>query len=629
MKKIFLLSVLLLVSFKLNAQISSAGSGDWSSNSTWVGNLVPTSANDVIIGIGHTVTIDDGNAACNNLSFSDATAHLAMGLSSSILSVYGNITLAPLVGSGATATAVLTGDVVSAINVDNGGSAYLAVVLAFSGGGGTGLTANATVAGGVVTGITVTNGGSGYTTAPTVNIFPTHTIFTAWPAGAKIKFTGSANQTLSGWSTAAFTTSFDEIIIDKSAGKVSTGTSNMRFQIGKSMEIINGTFELSSTDDIEGRSYNGSASSPTITIQAGATFNMVGSSSHIRRFSNLTEEASKIGKMTVYGTANLGSSSSNRINFGGIDIESGGIVEMATGRSTAASTFNPGVITVKSGGTFKNSLSTTNFWYNNLTIPPAVIINSGGEYEVAATSTMLPQGGITQNNGSSFRYSSSGITSMHSGIPSYKTLILSGAGSKSLGVNTSIEEALQLSGTFTNLSLNGFTLTYNTAARLRYGAFGQATAQTTKDAEWPALGGPQNVQIYNTGGVTLHDNRTIPGTLTLTLGQFDNNGSADDKVLTLGDGATISRAKGSLSSAPIFGTSVNISYTSALENVTTGNEMPSTSSVLNNLEYISTQGVTLGGNVTVNGTLAFSAGASSITTNANTLTLASIRNYYR
>ena len=627
MRTIFTVLILGLVfsSMMLSQTITSAASGNWSSTSTWTGGSVPTSTNDVQIAAGHTVIIDDANAVCNSMTFGDATAHLAMGSSSSVLSVYGNMTLATLAGSGATATAVLTGDAISAINVTAGGSGYVAVVVAITLGGGSGASATGVLSGGVVTSVTLNSGGSGYTSTPTVNIYPTHALFTSWAAGAKIKFTGTAaTQTLSGWGPNAFSTSFDSIVVDKSSGKVVAGAgTNMRFGIGSGLDVVAGTFELGSTDDIEGRTFDGSPSSPVFVIRSGATFNMVGGASHIRRSSNTGEESSKIGKLTVYGTATLGAASSNRVNFSGIDVESGGIVEMATGKSTAAGDFNPGLITVKNGGTFKNSLSTTAFWYNNVTTPPSVTVNSGGEYECAATSTTIPQGGITQNSGSTFRFSSGSATTLPAAITSYKNLILSGAGSKTLGVNTTIEEALQLSGSFTTLGLNSFTLTYNSGAVLRFGASGQATAQTTHDTEWPAVSGPQNIQVYNSGGVTLHSDRTISGTVTLTLGTFDNDGSANDKTLTMADGSTISRARGALSVAPTFASTVNLAYTSTVENVTTSFEMPSSSSVLNNLSVTGSQGMTMGSNVTVNGTLSFGGSSGSITSNSNTLTLAS------
>jgi hypothetical protein len=73
-------------------------------------------------------------------------------------------------GSGAAATAVLTSNAVTSVNVTNGGTLYgSAPTVVFSGGGGTGATGTATVSGGIVTAVTVGNGGTGYTTPPTVS----------------------------------------------------------------------------------------------------------------------------------------------------------------------------------------------------------------------------------------------------------------------------------------------------------------------------------------------------------------------------------------------------------------------------------------------------------------------------
>ncbi len=62
-------------------------------------------------------------------------------------------------------------DVVASVTVTSGGAGYTSEpTVAFSGGGGTGATASATVTGGAVTAITVTNPGSGYTSDPTVTL---------------------------------------------------------------------------------------------------------------------------------------------------------------------------------------------------------------------------------------------------------------------------------------------------------------------------------------------------------------------------------------------------------------------------------------------------------------------------
>jgi formylglycine-generating enzyme required for sulfatase activity len=73
----------------------------------------------------------------------------------------------------ATATAVLTGNSVTSINVTSSGSGYTtAPTVTISGGGGSGAAATATVSGGVVTAIKVTEAGSGYTGIPMVTIAP-------------------------------------------------------------------------------------------------------------------------------------------------------------------------------------------------------------------------------------------------------------------------------------------------------------------------------------------------------------------------------------------------------------------------------------------------------------------------
>ncbi|MEK7399885.1 MAG: DUF2589 domain-containing protein [Candidatus Poribacteria bacterium] len=58
---------------------------------------------------------------------------------------------------------------VSSVAVTNGGAGYTsAPTVAFTGGGGTGATATATISGGAVVGVNVTNPGTGYTSAPGV-----------------------------------------------------------------------------------------------------------------------------------------------------------------------------------------------------------------------------------------------------------------------------------------------------------------------------------------------------------------------------------------------------------------------------------------------------------------------------
>ncbi|SDJ63214.1 hypothetical protein [Chryseobacterium jejuense] len=118
-------------------------------------------------------------------------------------------------GISATATATISGGVVTGITINNGGSGYLTAptVNLYGGGsivnGGTKARATANITNGVLTGITINNGGSGYTSTPTVVIsggnkgmlFPNLNITSlsnttspvASPANALIGFNGGTN----------------------------------------------------------------------------------------------------------------------------------------------------------------------------------------------------------------------------------------------------------------------------------------------------------------------------------------------------------------------------------------------------------------------------------------------------
>lgn len=75
-----------------------------------------------------------------------------------------------LTGSGATATAAVSGGAVSSVTVTNPGSGYTVPPSVIFGGSGTGAVGTATVANGQVTAIAVTTPGTGYSTAPTVTL---------------------------------------------------------------------------------------------------------------------------------------------------------------------------------------------------------------------------------------------------------------------------------------------------------------------------------------------------------------------------------------------------------------------------------------------------------------------------
>jgi HYDIN/CFA65/VesB family protein/type IX secretion system substrate protein len=113
-----------------------------------------------------------------------------------------------------------------------------------------------------------------------------------------------------------------------------------------------------------------------------------------------------------------------------------------------------------------------------------------------------------------------------------------------------------------------------------------------------------NLTVNDAAGVILGSGgATVNGTLTLTNGTLDNS----TNNVTMANGTTISRTGGSLTAVPVFGTSVNVSYPGSSV-VTTGSEIPSSSTVLNDLTVNDAAGVVLGSSATVNGTLALTNG---------------------
>jgi hypothetical protein len=399
--------------------------------------------------------------------------------------------------------------------------------------------------------------------------------FTSWTAGAKFRFTGyAATQSVTNLNTISTTPypfRINEIVIDKGAGKFITSAAggNYKFGIGTSLEVVKGTFEIASTDDIEGRDIAGSASTPTIIVRAGALFNMVGSSSYIRRGNFTGDDSEKLGKMTIYGEVYLASSTTSRLSFTNIDIESGGILYIPTGRGWAVNCFNPGTLTVKNGGTFRNGV-TTNIWYANPTTPTIMDLQDGGIFVTYSGTTPFPPN-IT-NNGT-VKYAASTFDQTITDV-NYSRLELSYTG----GFNKN--------WTLAGSRVISDSLETNNSAILVLSA---ASAQ----------------------------NLTVNGTLRLTSGSVNN--SNPNVTLTLGSGAEISKATGTISNAPTFSGTINLKYSSS-SLVTAGLEMPSGAGVLNNLSVTGTGGIVLASSPTVNGSLSLSGGK--ITLGSNNLTAA-------
>lgn len=146
-------------------------------------------------------------------------------------------------------------------------------------------------------------------------------------------------------------------------------------------------------------------------------------------------------------------------------------------------------------------------------------------------------------------------------------------------------------------SYNKLNVTFNNAAN--WIISGNASQVTT------GLPGTVNaLTINNASGVALSAATTASAALTLTAGILNTT----TNNITLGTGATITRSGGSLSAIPVFGTTVNVTYAQHTSAITTGNELPATTTILNNLTVNTSNGVNLNAARTVNGTITLTNG---------------------
>lgn len=131
---------------------------------------------------------------------------------------------------------------------------------------------------------------------------------------------------------------------------------------------------------------------------------------------------------------------------------------------------------------------------------------------------------------------------------------------------------LQIGGVFSAPYLGTFTPGTGT---IEYNGSGNQSILSYSDLGNEAY---YNLSISTGGTKTLSATTTVTGTLTLTEGSL-----ANENFLTMANGTTISRSLGSLGSAPTFEGTVNLIYTGSSP-ITTGNEMPISAGVLNNLK---------------------------------------------
>ncbi len=269
----------------------------------------------------------------------------------------------------------------------------------------------------------------------------THNAFSSWSSGAKLRFAGNEPIQLIRnlyKDASTFSSSFIELVIDKPLGKVTTEDS-VRLNIGSSIDIVSGIMELGYRADIEGRNLTGiSSTTPTITIQAGGKFEMIGSLSHIR--SGTSSSMNPIGKMTVYGVAILRTTSSLGMSIGGIDVKSGGTLYFDSFTSSYPNLVKTGIVNIENGGKTQIN-SVVPFWHS----ASSVNLQSGGNYIINSSPSNVDYSfPLTFTNNGAIEYGYSGNQAIKT--LAYCGLKISGSGSKSLNGNITVNENLVING---------------------------------------------------------------------------------------------------------------------------------------------------------------------------------------
>ena len=256
--------------------------------------------------------------------------------------------------------------------------------------------------------------------------------------------------------------------------------------------------------------------------------------------------------------------------------------------------FNSGTITV--GG----SVTTANADADNVSTltmstgaqTGTLILSGATPFSLSLTGTNT----ISLNGTSALvNYNSAGAQTVYA--TSYTNLTLSGSGAKTI-TGATINGILSMEGTAT---ATGSSPAFGAAATLRY--LGSASRIT--DVEFPAtFSGTGGVIINNINGVSLNSSNTINSILTLTNGAF----SLGANTLTLANGSNLSYGGGSLTGGVTSNLTIGTGTNVILNAISGG---------LNN--FNTSRNITLGADLSVNGTLTLTAGA--FTVAANTLTL--------
>lgn len=212
-----------------------------------------------------------------------------------------------------------------------------------------------------------------------------------------------------------------------------------------------------------------------------------------------------------------------------------------------------GLLTIGSGATLKlgsGSLqrtatqSATNH-FGTLTVNGTLQYDSASVGVIGA-STINFNGTVTYAATTNQTLVTRGANSAGADPSTYSHLRLAGSGTKTLGLNTTVNGSLTLAGT-AGLGVGAFSLTYGISSTLEYAG---TAIQTTTNAEFPGTG-VVDLLINNSNGVRLHASRTVGGNVTIAAGGDLQNQTGSSVTMTLSGSSAAVNIGGTLTGTDV------------------------------------------------------------------------------
>jgi hypothetical protein len=246
---------------------------------------------------------------------------------------------------------------------------------------------------------------------------------------------------------------------------------------------------------------------------------------------------------------------------------------------------------------------------STLIISPSGSLTVSGQYGFAGTSPVINNNGVFSCGGgaafSTGAFNNNGAATFSGGSQAFNGTIAVTQGANAT-LNFAGGSSVPFGGSCTlSASASGNTVNYAAGGQ---NIFGTTYYNLGVSGTSPSASGG--------GGSTT---KTVNGTLTINLNAGQQVNSAGN--ITFGSGASIIRTRGVLSGTPTFGSTVNVTYNGAAA-MTTGSELPTSGTALNNLTINATASVTLNANATVNGAFSATYNGSTVPLIAGTRTLA-------